>query len=145
MGPQVRQMLQTPMFREMLTNPQTLQMAMQQSQQFRNPNASRNVSPGLFGLAQQQAQSETSTSSNSVGIPPNLTSLFGPGSPFGQLGNGGPTTSGGQQDSAGQMQQLQQLLGLSGMNGSTPMMPPIASDTRPPEERFQVGRSRSPS
>lgn len=153
LGPQARQIMQSSMFREMLTNPQALQMAMQAAGRGGFPGmpgggapGSGAQQPGLFGLAQQQQQGGGSQGPNAAAAGganamPDFSSLFGQGSPFGQLPTPGSPTSAGQQPN---MQALMDMLGgagaggfggLGGAPGGTAPAP-AANAGPPPEERF---------
>lgn len=145
MGPHARQIMQSPMFRQMITNPDMMRQAMQMRGAMGGANAGGGAgagagAPGLFGLAQQQAQGGGAATTG--GAAPHLSSLFGPGSPFGQMANAGaaPTGEAGSNPAGGlppnfaqQMAAMQQMLGGQGggFGGA-----PAANDSRPAEERY---------
>lgn len=103
--------------------------------------------PGLFGLAQAaQAGGAAGAGAGAGGAAPDLSTLFGPGSPFGQLGGGaagaggGSGALGGGGDMAQQMAALQQMLAAGGGPGFGGAG--AGPDTRSPEERYAVRRRR---
>lgn len=156
LGPQARQIMQSPMFRQMMTNPDVMRQAMQMQQTMQGGGSNAAPQPGLFGLAQQQQQQNalgqlggaTASSGPTVASPTaqagsnpwaallggagGANPLAAGGNPFAGFGNG---AAGGAPDLA----QLQNLFGAGSPFGSWNNPPAAApADPRPPEERFEV-------
>ncbi|EPQ29638.1 uncharacterized protein PFL1_02857 [Pseudozyma flocculosa PF-1] len=112
MAPQMREMMRSEQFREMITNPESMQRMAQMSQ------------ISLLGLGAGAG------AGGATGGQP-------PANPFAALGGLGGAGAGGQGAGAspfGDPALLQQLLGgLGGAGGGAPAAP---RDSRPPEERF---------
>ena len=143
LGPQARQIMQSPMFRQMITSPEMMQQAMAMrglGQPAQGPQ------PGLFGLAQQQQQ-QAGAATTAANAPGSTAAA----NPFGDMFAGmNPAMFGqqaaGQQGQAGQ-QQMPNMANLAAMFGAgSPFggggfnAPPPPSDGRSPEERFEVCR-----
>ncbi|KAK2459534.1 hypothetical protein APHAL10511_008440 [Amanita phalloides] len=149
---QMRETFRSPFFRELMSNPQVLQEMMQAS------NAMREFGPGgpgglmfppLFptsgapgGPAQPQTQQNTSPSAGTT-APSQPSNLFSDAATQGTVGTG----QGQQPSPFGTFNPalMRQLMGMGGLGGEgagfNPLgvsPPPQPTDTRPPEERFQV-------
>lgn len=135
MGPQVREMLRSPMFRQMLTNPD-LMRSMHGVMRGTGSNPFGDVNlPGATGaggadsvaaaLGAQTAgtNNPTSTAPTTVGGLQGFDPLSFMNSPLGQMAMQQMNTPGGG--------------GILGGMGF-PMAPPQPADPRPPEERFEV-------
>lgn len=138
MGPEIRNMMQSPEFRQMLTNPDMIrQMATMAS-------AMQSMGAGGMGMGspQQQQSSPTTTNNNNTNTNDNPSSQQQqqqPMNPFaafmGAAAGAGGTGAGQPPAMDPQLQQrMAAMFGLPGM-GATPAAP---ADNRPPEERFQV-------
>jgi ubiquilin len=156
LGPQARQIMQSPMFRQMLSNPQMMRQAMQMQQGMARGGTSAAPQPGLFGLAQQQQQQNAlgngpgTGGAPATGAQPNpfAAMMGGQGAgaggfdPFAMLGGAGGMGAGA--SGAPDMAALQSLFGagspFGNMGGNAPAAAP--ADPRSPEERFEV---RGPS
>ncbi|KAF4621792.1 hypothetical protein D9613_012200 [Agrocybe pediades] len=146
MGPQVRQAFQDEQFRNMISNPESLQSMLRMASMLRGaglgPAAPFGAAPPTFpapGNPTSPSQNAGTTDPATAGSqqpPINPFNMFGapaPGSP-GAAGAAGANPFGNQ---AGMLEQMLGLPGLGGFGGFGAMPPPPA-DTRPPEERFQV-------
>lgn len=148
MGPQARQLLQSPIFRQMLTNPQMIRQSMQFSNMM-NPNggldgdsaAGSFPAPGDTSTEAQSTSQETSTAgagtNTSAGAAANpFAAMFNPASnPFAAMFNQsqpGRTNADTQQTPPFDPSLLASLLGAP---SQTPQN--VEQDNRPPEERYE--------
>ncbi|SCV01902.1 LANO_0F14092g1_1 [Lachancea nothofagi CBS 11611] len=151
MGPQARQLLQSPMFRQMMTNPDMIRQSMQFSSMMGggegNMDASAFPAPGTSGpessdqtpSAQQQTQSDTTTQS---------------ANPFASLLGGFPPQPAAGSSTGSNIPTNPFLSMLGGAGGAAPNFDPAffssllgagaggaaapaQQDTRPPEERYE--------
>ncbi|BGO97108.1 hypothetical protein NBRC10513v2_002403 [Rhodotorula toruloides] len=147
MGPYARQIMQSEHFRNMITNPQAMQQAMQMMGGMGGMGGGAGAAPfpppGAFGAAQGQQGAGTDSAAGagagaeSAGSPPpafNPFAMFGGGAGAGP-GAGG---AGGQQPDMGaalaQMQQLQSLFG--GFGGAGAGGAGAGGPQQSPEERY---------
>jgi len=134
MGPQVREMLRSPMFRQMLTNPD-LMRSMHGAMRGTGGNPFGDLDLGGMGTtagggatdpiaaalgAQAGAGAAAPGAPPAAGAPPGMDSAF-MNSPLGQM-----------------MQQMNSRAAMLGGGMGFPMAPPPPADPRPPEERFEV-------
>lgn len=150
MAPQMRQIMQSDQFRQMLSNPQAMAEMMRQAEQMRNnPLLSQMMGGGglggmgafggqdpwgaAFGGAGQQGQAgQTEQQQQQQRGPTNLFNPQPPSQGAGSTGGAAPGPAGMPDFSA-----LQQMLaGTAGLR-AVPGSPPAQQDSRPPEERFQ--------
>lgn len=153
MGPQARQMLQSPMFRQMLTNPDM----MRQSMQFANmmnggqglggegtaESASAFPAPGETGEeAAAHASSEDVSTGATTATPAApaagnpFSALFNPAmNPFANMGNAQRQGSNQQTTPAFDPALLASMFGGAGANSAVNAQP---QDDRPPEERYET-------
>lgn len=139
MGPQARQLLQSPFFRQMLTNPQMMRQSMQFSSMM-NPNGGSDAAAGSFP-APGESSTEAPTTESTTGANPDATAaaanpfaaMFNPGSnPFASMmGNQGGAPAGNQQAPPFDPSLLANLL------GGGPSQQRTEQDNRPPEERYE--------
>jgi len=136
MEQQIRQVFMSPQFRELMANPQQLQQMMQMAQAM-NPDALN-----AFGGGGQSAFPAPGNPNAPAGSPPTNTNTqpaVNPFNFFGAAATGGTGATGGananQPNPFATMQQMQQIFGGAGGAGATS---PPPTDSRPPEERFQV-------
>lgn len=142
MGPQARQFLQSPFFRQMLTNPQMIRQSMQLSSML-NPNAGGDAGSGAGsfpapGDTNTEARSgEAAPAAPAAGAsaaPENpFAALFNPANnPFAAMMNNGqnPAASGTQHAPPFDPSLLASLLGGSAQQN-------VERDNRPPEERYE--------
>lgn len=129
MTPQMRQIMQSDRFRQMMSNPETLRSMLQMSSMMNEVTGAANpVTPNLATNTNttDQTRSPTGTTNapgTTAGFPP-------PGLAF----------------DPGMMQQMQQLMGTLNSPGGGGLgaglfgapSPSTPADTRPPEERFQT-------
>lgn len=131
MGPQARQMLQSPFFRQMLTNPDMIRQSMQFSHLMGGSGNANTASDEAFPAPGEDAPPQTTTSTNQAPPASNpFAALFPGGIPnlaaFNGQTNGTPLSAG-----AG---------GAGGVNpGLQSMLQSFAppQDNRPPEERYE--------
>lgn len=163
MGPQARQLFQSPFFRQMLTNPQMIRQSMQFANMM-NPDGSSNgeAAANAFpapGESTTETQSTTehgaNTDSNS-GVAANNASnpfaaMFNSGSnPFGamfnNMNNAGTATGTGAGTGAGaaagtgsgqQLPAFDPSLLASMLGAPSQSSQPVEQDNRPPEERYE--------
>ncbi|GAV55960.1 hypothetical protein ZYGR_0AZ01320 [Zygosaccharomyces rouxii] len=126
MGPQARQLFQSPFFRQMLTNPQMIRQSMQFARMM-NPGGSENDAANAFPVpGNENTEGEPAAGANpgaagaSPGAPP-------AGNPFAALLGGRPL-----QQPGGLDPQL-----LASMLGASPQQQQ-PQDNRPPEERYET-------
>ncbi|QLG70831.1 hypothetical protein HG535_0A07730 [Zygotorulaspora mrakii] len=149
MGPQARQLLQSPFFRQMLTNPQMLRQGMQLantmgSSGLGGDGAAAFPAPGEPGSEQQEQRGNDTNANADAGAVNPLASMLNPGSnPFAAMlnsGNFGASAGGGAADTTGgtgaslpafDPSMLSSLLGMPQAPQAT------AQDNRPPEERYE--------
>ncbi|KAH6911697.1 hypothetical protein BKA70DRAFT_1146120 [Coprinopsis sp. MPI-PUGE-AT-0042] len=149
MAPQIRESLNSPMFREMMSNPDSLRMMMQMSQMMQGGGAGGFPNPfgaggGAFPAPGVPAGGTVGTTGATTGTPGATGTAGTPGTGFGAAGT--PGAAGNPVDFMQQMQQMQQMFGAGGPFGmgagaggwGSPAVPATPADTRPPEERFQV-------
>ena len=141
MGPEIRNMMQSPEFRQMLTNPDMIrQMATMAS-------AMQGMGAGGMGMGSPQQQSSPTTTTTNNNTSDNTTSSpqqqqqQPPMNPFAAfMGAAAGAGGAGAQQPPAMDPQLQQrmaaMFGLPGMGGAQAAAAP--ADNRPPEERFQV-------
>ncbi|KAJ8662082.1 hypothetical protein O0I10_001772 [Lichtheimia ornata] len=147
MGPEIRNMMQSPEFRQMLTNPDMIrQMATMASAMQGMGGGGMGMGMGSPQQQQQQQQPSSPTNNNNTTTTNDNPSSQQqqqqpPMNPFaafmGAAAGAGGAGTGAQQPPAmdPQLQQrMAAMFGLPGM-GATPAAP---ADNRPPEERFQV-------
>lgn len=144
MGPQARQLFQSPFFRQMLTNPQMIRQSMQFARMM-NPNggeaagdaASAFPAPGESGGMAETSEgagagasgtSDESTAPNTAAANP-FSAMFG--APRGQQPPSGfdPSMLASMLGGAG---------GAGGAGGLGGMVSPPPQDNRPPEERYET-------
>lgn len=153
MGPQVRQMLQSEQFRNMLTNPQTMRQMREMQSAFGLPGNQQRVesfpAPGGAAAAestatpstdatqqqqQQQQQANPFAAMFPGGMRQNPFAMFAP--PNASTGAQQPATGANPWASAaadpGLMQAMMASLGQSAPSAAQP------ADTRPPEERYET-------
>lgn len=131
MGPQVRQMLQSPFFRQMLSNPEMMRSMMEMSRgsgfglggQTGATNAfpAPGSNPTSAENASSTAENSASTNNTSAGTQNNNPNA----NPFASLFGG-----------AAPPPDLFSLFG-GGLNSSDPAAAAAAADNRPPEERYE--------
>lgn len=155
MGPQARQLFQSPFFRQMLTNPQMIRQSMQFANMM-NPNGSNDdAAASAFpapGESNTDATSELQEPSNTdVGANVNATTnaanpfaaMFTPGSnPFAAMLNGNNVpgsagVAGGAATGAPPAFDPSMLSSLLGMTQGSPSLQATEQDNRPPEERYE--------
>lgn len=155
MGPQARQLFQSPFFRQMLTNPQMIRQSMQFANMM-NPNGSNDdAAASAFpapGESNTDATSELQEPSNTdVGANVNATTnaanpfaaMFNPGSnPFAAMLNGNNVpgsagVAGGAATGAPPAFDPLMLSSLLGMTQGSPSLQATEQDNRPPEERYE--------
>lgn len=145
MGPQARQLLQSPFFRQMLTNPQMIRQSMQLSSMM-NPNGAGGATqgagafpaPGDTNTETQSGEAPSSASPSSgaaaAAAANPFAAMFNPANnPFASMfnsGQGAAATSGSQQAPPFDPSLLASLLGGSAQA-------PVEQDNRPPEERYE--------
>ncbi|QLL34686.1 hypothetical protein HG536_0H00610 [Torulaspora globosa] len=140
MGPQARQFLQSPFFRQMLTNPQMIRQSMQLSSML-NPNGagdggSEAASFPAPGDTNTEARTGETASAASPGAAPEnpFAALFNPANnPFAAMMNSGQNAGavrGDQQAPPFDPSLLASLLGGSAQQN-------VERDNRPPEERYE--------
>lgn len=123
MGPQVRTMLQSPMFREMLLNPETMRSMMNMTRGAGAGGAGAFPAPGSNPtLAEGEAGATGDAATATTGAGAGATGAAGAANPFASLFLGGMPDF---------------LFGGAGAGAAAE-----AQDTRPPEERFasQLGQ-----
>lgn len=130
MGPQARQMFQSPFFRQMLTNPQMIRQSMQFARMM-NPGGSENDAANAFPVpGNENAEGEASAAGANGGSDSGAADTSGgappAGNPFAALLGGRPL-----QQPGGLDPQL-----LASMLGAAPQQQP--QDNRPPEERYEA-------
>lgn len=145
MGPQARQLLQSPFFRQMLTNPQMIRQSMQLSSMM-NPNGAGDAESGAGAFpAPGDTNTETPAGEDAPtgGAPTGgaaaaanpFAAMFNPGAnPFAAMMNGGQATGaagGNQQMPPFDPSMLASLLGGGAAQQS------VEQDNRPPEERYE--------
>ncbi|BGP23470.1 ubiquilin [Rhodotorula toruloides] len=144
MGPYARQIMQSEHFRNMITNPQAMQQAMQMMGGMGGMGAGAGAAPfpppGAFGAAQGQqgagtdSAAATGAGAGPAGSPPpafNSLAMFG----------GGAAGAGGQQPDLGaalaQMQQLQSIFGgFGGAGVGAGVAGAAGGPQQSPEERY---------
>lgn len=137
MGPQARQMLQSPMFRQMLTNPDMIRQSMQFANMMNPDSNSQNSFPAPGETSTSETGHDTNTNTNT-----NTTTQANPpiaGNPFAALFNpaamGNPQQQ-SQQNPAFDPSFLASLLQGSGSPAGIAAAQP--ADNRPPEERYET-------
>ncbi|GAV51164.1 hypothetical protein ZYGR_0AD03470 [Zygosaccharomyces rouxii] len=131
MGPQARQMFQSPFFRQMLTNPQMIRQSMQFARMM-NPGGGENDAANAFPApGNENTEGESAAGANDGGNPAAAATNAGAppaGNPFAALlGGGGPLQQPGGLDP----QLLASMLGA-------PSQQQQPQDNRPPEERYET-------
>ncbi|KAI9269202.1 hypothetical protein BDA99DRAFT_557959 [Phascolomyces articulosus] len=144
MGPEIRNMMQSPEFRQMLGNPQMIQ----QMAQMASAMQSMGMSPGAAGMGGMGGNTATTPPSTTGGntSPTQQQSQQPPLNPFAAFAGAGAGAGGATGTPPAVDPQLQQRMaalfgGMGGMGGFGSGAPATAAppaDTRPPEERFQV-------
>ncbi|QLQ81805.1 hypothetical protein HG537_0G00590 [Torulaspora globosa] len=137
MGPQARQFLQSPFFRQMLTNPQMIRQSMQLSSML-NPNGAGEAgsTAGSFpapGDTNTETRTGEASSTTGAGTAPEnpFAALFNPANnPFAAMMGQNAAARGTQQAPPFDPSLLASLLG-----GSTQQN--VERDNRPPEERYE--------
>ncbi|SMN22034.1 similar to Saccharomyces cerevisiae YMR276W DSK2 Nuclear-enriched ubiquitin-like polyubiquitin-binding protein [Maudiozyma saulgeensis] len=146
MGPQARQMLQSPMFRQMLTNPEMMRQSMQFANMMNGGQGAGNTdTSSAFPAPGETGQDATTTadaseSQDNTNIPATpaagnpFSALFNPGmNPFASMGNAQQQQ---QTTPAFDPAMLASMFGGAGANSAaTPAQP---QDDRPPEERYET-------
>ncbi|KAF8652549.1 hypothetical protein AX16_004361 [Volvariella volvacea WC 439] len=146
MGPQVRAAMQSEQFRELISNPERLRQMLQMAHAFQGASGLGAGGPfgspfgaPPFGFPAPGAPNTTGTNANNTNpaggnatgtnaTPPPFN-LFAP-PPTGAAGAGGAGSPPPLDPSA--------LFGMNPFGFGLPPVAPTPSDTRPPEERFQV-------
>lgn len=151
MGPQARQLFQSPFFRQMLTNPQMIRQSMQFANMM-NPDGSSNgeSSANAFPAPGESTTESTSTAehgantdSNSAvsagGAPNPFAAMFNSGSnPFGAMFNNMNNAGSGAGTGTGQqLPALDPSLLASMFGAPSQSSQPVEQDNRPPEERYE--------
>jgi ubiquilin len=113
--PEMRQQMQTPQFRAMMSNPQVIQQMMQMQQMFGGMGGMGGMGAGMNPLNNMYGQTPTSTVNNPYADTPNAATTGNPTPPVNPFFN--PAV----------MQSM-----MAGMN------PPATQPTRPPEELYQT-------
>ncbi|CEP61314.1 ubiquitin domain-containing protein DSK2 LALA0_S03e00100g [Lachancea lanzarotensis] len=163
MGPQARQLLQSPMFRQMLTNPEMVRQSMQMSSMFGggDPAAEANPFPAPGSTDQNTTSSQPASANPQEQQPQAQTSQSNPlANPFASLLGGmpQPPAAGSTSGFDASANPFLSLLGGAGNNagagGATPNFDPALlssllggggfgapaqtqQDSRPPEERYE--------
>lgn len=136
MGPQARQMLQSPFFRQMLTNPQMIRQSMQLSNMMNsgagNDAAAAFPAPGDSAAAETPAAGSNTNSDQgaNTSTPNPFAAMFNPANnPFASLAGNPASGAGGSQQPAFDPSLLAGLLGGGQQRAE--------QDNRPPEERYE--------
>ncbi|CCK72112.1 ubiquitin domain-containing protein DSK2 KNAG_0J00290 [Huiozyma naganishii CBS 8797] len=131
MGPQAREMLQSPMFRQMLTNPDMVRQSMQFSQMMQGSGAGAGgADPNAFpapGGDDTGAPTNTSTNASAAGP--------AGANPFSSLFGGAPAPAAQPFQSAPGFDAAAFMQAMSRNGATAPAAAP--QDTRPPEERYE--------
>ena len=147
MGPQARQMLQSPMFRQMLTNPEMMRQSMQFASMMnggqgmgQNQDAANSFpAPGETGeeaaTTEATIQNTNTNTTNTAAPPPSnpFAALFNPAmNPFANAQQG---NTGNNATPAFDPSLFASMFGGNGLAGNTAAAQP--EDNRPPEERYE--------
>lgn len=152
MGPQARQMLQSPMFRQMLTNPEMMRQSMQFASMMnggqgmgQNQDAANSFpAPGETGeeaaSTEATAQNTNTTNTATTTAPPAgnpFAALFNPAmNPFANAGQQAQGNNGNNAAPAFDPSLFASIFGGNSLAGNTPAAQP--EDNRPPEERYET-------
>ncbi|GMM57000.1 ubiquitin domain-containing protein [Maudiozyma humilis] len=148
LGPQAREMLQSPMFRQMLTNPDMIRQSMQFANMMNGgapggaaaaPGAAQGGFPAPGETTEEAAEhaaadanTSTNTNTNAAAANP-FAALFNPAvNPFGAMGQG--QNAGANANTPAFNPAL--WASMLGNAGAAPA--PAAPDNRPPEERYET-------
>lgn len=153
LGPQAREMLQSPMFRQMMTNPDMIRQSMQFANMMNGQEAGATGAPASAGgfpapgetteeanesaANAPAATAPTANAPNATGANP-FAALFNPAAnPFAALGNPQAAAAAAGQAGNAQTPAFNPALWAS-MMGGAPAAQPAAPDNRPPEERYET-------
>lgn len=142
MGPQAREMFQSPMFRQMLTNPEMMRQSMHMAEMMRGgagvPGATPAANPNDFPAPGEDAPTTTTTTTESNNANTTNTTTQNNANPFAALLNPAmnpyANLGGAAANADGNMPNLASFMEA--------MRPPAQQtqqpvDTRPPEERYE--------
>ncbi|EJS44135.1 dsk2p [Saccharomyces arboricola H-6] len=143
MGPQARQMLQSPMFRQMLTNPDMIRQSMQFARMM-DPNAGAGGAASAFPAPGGDAPEEGANATNASAAPSsnagtNTGANAAAANPFASLLNPAlnPFTNAGNPAATGMPAFDPALLASMFQPQQTAGQASQPEDTRPPEERYE--------